>query len=323
MKTLPTKALIALLFTGSVLAQTEEKVEEPVKKWPTQIIGTKVLGKHTVTESEAGFVYETRSYRVRIPEKIESSLVSNFVISAESVAYALRSIPLPLYTLKSADKALIEISLDEESYLAAGGTKGTAGLFNGRTKKINIQWEHLNRVPAGSQLLRRPAFDLLVHELTHLCMHGSLWKMETWFAEGVAEYLAAAHLVQGHFDFTQIDTQIRDHVRNQTGARGSKVQATSIPTLLSLSSREWLRQIAELPPEAVLQSYTSALILTHFCFHGGSKRREKVKQYLKDLEQIRDYRQKRPTLFTPAEAAEIQKKLQTYWKPKGLQLEFR
>jgi len=323
MKTLAISTSVALSFMSLASAQAQAEADTPTKKWPTQITGKPILGKHTVTEAEDGFIYETRSYRVEIPEKIEPSLISNFVVSAESVAYALRSIPLPLYTLNATDKPLIEISLDEKSYLAAGGAKGTAGFFNGRTKKINIQWEQLNRVPANSQLLERPAFDLLVHEITHLCMHGTLWKMETWFSEGVAEYLAAAHLTKGHFDFTKMDAQIRDHIRNQTGARGTIVNATSIATLLSLTSKDWLQKIAELSPEAALQSYTSALVLTHFCFHGGSKRREKVANYLKELEEVHDYRQKKPTLFTHSEALEIQKKLQAYWKPKGLQLVFR
>jgi len=304
MKTLAISTSVALSFMSLASAQAEAEADTPTKKWPTQITGKPILGKHTVTEAEDGFIYETRSYRVEIPEKIEPSLISNFVVSAESVAYALRSIPLPLYTLNATDKPLIEISLDEKSYLAAGGAKGTAGFFNGRTKKINIQWEQLNRVPANSQLLERPAFDLLVHEITHLCMHGTLWK-------------------KGHFDFTKMDAQIRDHIRNQTGARGTIVNATSIATLLSLTSKDWLQKIAELSPEAALQSYTSALVLTHFCFHGGSKRREKVANYLKELEEVHDYRQKKPTLFTHSEALEIQKKLQAYWKPKGLQLVFR
>ncbi len=313
MQTISTVALLGAILLGPLSAQ----------KWPTTLSPEPRLAKHTVEATETGFLYTTTNYRVATSQKIATPLIANFVLSAESVALALKSLPLPLFAPPIKGKPLIQLAHDAESYATAGGSPGTAGFYNGHTQKVLIQWEQLNRTPPASQLLPRPTFDLLVHELTHLCMHETLWKMEPWLVEGVAEYLAAAHLSQGKFNFTKIDAQIRDHLRRQSGVRGPHLSATNIKLLLQLNSRHWLRRTAVLPPAEALQSYTSALLLTHFAFHGGAERRQEVSAHLAALEKVSTTRDPIPTLFPLTEATEIEQKIKAYWSTRGLKLEFK
>ena len=313
MKIRTTSLSLFLLFWAPAFAQ----------KWPTQIIPRDRLGVYQVKAEEGAFLYETASYRIQSPKKIDSDLVRNFVISAESVAFALKSIPLPLFSPPHRIKPLIRIELDEESYAAAGGPKGSAGFYDGRSNIVVVRWDQLKQSPRPSRLIRRPAFDLLVHELTHLGMREQIWKIEPWLTEGVAEYLAAAHLKQGRFNFRDIEAQIRDHIRRQNGLSGPSINATTLQVLVDLSYRDWLKRIAILPPKQALESYTSSLLLTHFYFHGGSERRHEMKQYLTRLQKITSPRERGPLLVSSTEASEIEKKIKAYWSSRGLQLHFR
>lgn len=276
-----------------------------------------------VAQNEKGFHYKTTSYRIESAVELDVSLLKNFASSAESVAAVIQKIPLPLFAPLKKGGALIEITADTEAYTKAGGARGTAGYYDGRSDRVIVQWSLLNRRPENSDLLPRPAFDLLVHELTHQSMSKLLWKMEPWLVEGTAEYLSAAHLSKGRFDFVRIEALIRDHLRNRTPTKGSKVISMSIKKLLGLSSQDWHDRTAKLPPEEALQSYTAALLLTHYAFHGGDERRKQTRLYLETLEKITQHRDQKPILFPPADASKIESQLKSFWGRKGLQLNFQ
>lgn len=264
--------------------------------------------------------YETKTYRIQSEIALAPQDLTDFATSAEAVAHAMQAIPLPLFAPPTKEKPLIQIAQNATSYETMGGSKGTAGYYHGHHQKVIIQWEQLNRpaTPKG-----RPSFDLLVHETSHLCMHQWVWKMETWLIEGSAEYLAAAHLAQGRYDFKNIDNHIRNRIRQHTQTIGTKVTTLKLETLLQMNSRDWHRQLATLNHDQVLRAYTASLLLTHYAFHGGQERRQQVKDHLTSLAQFTDYRQKPPHLFKIEDAPKIQQRLKTYWKSKGLDLTFQ
>lgn len=292
--------------------------------WPRSFQPTKGSDEiKQISGSHDGFRYETNSYQIRSAIKLDSAQLSNFAFSAESVAAVMKKIPIPLFAPPAEGKPLIQIAADENSYRAAGGAPGTAGYYDGRRSRVIVRWDQLNRTPGSPKLIPRPAFDLLVHELTHLCMGQSLWKMEPWLFEGTAEYFAAAHLAKGRFDFTRIESHIRDHIRKLTPPKGQQVEVMKIAKLIKMNQRDWLSRTAKLPPEEVLQSYTSSLLLTHYAFHGGVERRNKVRSYFESLKKIKYTNEEKPVLFQESKASEIETRLKAYWSKKGLNLLFR
>ena len=90
-----------------------------------------------------------------------------------------------------------------------------------------------------------------------------------------------------------------------------------------MSSRDWHTRTENLPPGEALQSYTSSLLLTHYAFHGGAERRKEVRSYLEALDKVSFVHKEKPRLFSPADAMEIESKIKTYWKLKGLRLGFQ
>lgn len=308
------KKLIAtflIAFTPLLNAQEWPKSYQPT---PSKNL---ILKQETKADQ---YHYETKTYRIQSEIDLTQQDLTDFATSAEAVAHAIQALPLPLFAPPTKEKPLIQIAQNETSYEVMGGSKGTAGYYHGRHQKVIIQWEQLNRptTPKG-----RPSFDLLVHETCHLCMHKWVWKMEPWLIEGSAEYLAAAHLAKGRYDFKNIDNHIRDRIRQHTRAIGSKVTTLKLETLLQMSSRDWHHQLATFNHEQVLRAYTASLLLTHYAFHGGQERRQQVKDHLTSLDQFTDYRKKAPQLFNIEDAPKIQKLLKTYWKSKGLDLTFQ
>lgn len=292
--------------------------------WPRSFQPTAgASGIKKVADNSAGHRYSTSSYRIQSAVELDSALLNNFALSAESVAVVMKKIPLPLFAPSDNGKPLIEIAADEKSYRTAGGASGTAGYYDGRRGRVIVRWDQLNRNPSNSKLIPRPAFDLLVHELTHLCMGQLIWKMEPWLVEGTAEYFSAAHLTKGRFDFTRIESHIRDHIRKLTPPKDQQVQVMKIAKLLGMTQRDWLDRTAKLPPEEVLQSYTSSLLLTHYVFHGGVDRRNLVRSYLETLQKIKFTHEEKPKLFQKSQAPDIETKLKAFWSKKGLNLQFR
>ncbi len=313
MKNLKLSLLLGLFLIAPMQAQ----------KWPTVISPQQGRGTYQVRNQGEFYLYESSSYRIQSPHKISPQFIKNFILSAESVALALRSLPLPLSSPPSRRKPLIQIALDESTYHSAGGAPGTGGFYDGLSNTVIVRWDQLNQKSPQSKLLHRPTFDLLVHELAHLGMRDKIWKIESWLTEGVAEYLASAHLSEGRFDFRKIELQIREHIRRQSGQTTAKIPATKIAKLLKLSSQDWLKRNATLAPREALEAYTSALLLTHYTFHGGSERLNKLRKYLAKLEEVRLQNDQRPLLFSSQEAALIEKQIKTYWQSRGLDLLFK
>ena len=133
--------------------------------------------------------------------------------------------------------------------------------------------------------------------------------VEPWLVEGTAEYFAAAHLSKGRFDFTEIESHIREHVRKLTPPKAQQVTTLSVSKLLRMSSRDWHTRTENLPPGGALQSYTSSLLLTHYAFHGGAERRKEVRSYLEALDKVSFVHKEKPRLFSPADAMEIESKI--------------
>ena len=192
---------------------------------------------------EAGrFVYQTKSFQIVTFKKHDHALMTDFTKCLESVPQALQKIPVPLYAPSKKQKGQLLMVGRDEDYLAAGGAKNTAGYYDGAKNQIIINWPHFRNNTTQTRILQEPAFDLIVHELTHLLMHNLMWKCEPWIIEGIAEYMAASHLGKGNFSFTQIDQAICKRIKKHTKSRTVDTTVLGINPLISLTSKAWLER---------------------------------------------------------------------------------
>ncbi len=290
--------------------------------WPRKSFPPAGAGDYTVKTEVGAFVYETKSFRIVTFKKHDHTLMSNFAQCLESVPLALKATPIPLYAPPNEKQKQIILTANEDDYLDAGGARNTAGYYNGAKSKIIINWSHFKNKTAKTRLLQEPAFDLLVHESTHLSMHQLMWKCEPWLAEGIAEYIAASHLGRGYYDFGKIDRAIRKRVSKHTKPGTIGCSALAIKDLVSLSSMGWLNRTAHLDAWEALTAYNSALLLTHYCFHGGAERLERTRQHFEKLHSIKTGSRKLPRLFLAEETQEIETAITAYWRKRSLVVNF-
>ncbi len=263
--------------------------------------------------------YQSQHFLIESPEKMNPTQLRGFTQTIESVPVILKRFPLALFSPPRKGRPQVRIFNDDESFLKAGGHIGAAGVYDGRKQHVILRGKFFFSETGRA----RPNHDLLIHELTHLCMHEHLWKYDTWFHEGVAEYLAAAHTHEGSFRFNRIDVRIKDHLRAHLPPSQSHTQVTALADLVGLSSDGWRERVSKLPPAEVLEAYSSALLLIHYHFHGGEERLEIVKTYLTKIATVKNTQTPLPKLITPEEARQVQGRLERFWKPRGLRLRFR
>ena len=290
------------------------------KEWPTKFSPSADLGKHQTLDPEGELHrYATKNYLIESSTPLDRTKLTDFAKTIESVAVVIKSIPLPLYSPPVRNRPRILICPDETSFVRAGGPKGFAGYYSGRDARVLIRWDQL--YPASG--IARPMDDLLVHELTHLCMTNILWRCPPWFHEGVAEYLAAAHLGAGRFRFTEIENEIENHVEKHHHPESKIANALDPAVLLTLTERAWHTRTKEAVDWESFEPYTSSLLLIHYAFHGGAERRAEVKTYLESLDEVITRRSPQPVLFAPSQAKDLKEKLTRFWSTRGLRLQFK
>ena len=290
--------------------------------WLKKIYPPPGAGKYFI-KSEAGkFIYQTNSFRIVTFKRHDHTLMTDFTKCLESFPLALRNIPVPLYAPSKKQKGQLLIVGHNEDYLAAGGAKNTAGYYDGAKNQTIINWTHFSNDTTPTRILQEPAFDLIIHELTHLSMHNLIWKCQPWLIEGIAEYMAASHIGRGNFDFSRIDHAIRKRIEKHTKPGSISSTALGIRPLISLSSKAWLKRTAEVDAWEALKAYNGALLLSHYYLNGGTERLNKTRQHFEALHTIQTNIQEKPRLILENDAKKIEISIAEYWKKRGLRIKF-
>jgi len=171
-------ALLFLGILGNLTGQT----------WLKKIHPPAGAGKYSITPEAGRFVYQTKSFRIVTFKKHDHTLMTDFTKCLESIPLALQNIPVPLYAPSKKQKGQLLIVGHNADYLAAGGAENTAGYYDGTKNQTLINWTHFRNNTTPTRVLQEPAFDLIIHELTHLSMHNLMWKCQPWLTEGNAEW---------------------------------------------------------------------------------------------------------------------------------------
>lgn len=316
--------LLCLLAQPSLGQQLEQtQVQTRTLKWPRTFSAGAEESKFQILETKNGvFHYRTKHYRIESDSSLNPTLLKKFTRAIESVAIVLRQLPLSLSWPPTDKLPLVKICSTTERFQAEGGPQNSSGYYDGRLKRVLILKDQFFRTHQPSRLGVRPNFDILVHELTHLQMHGFLPRTEPWFYEGVAEYLATAHGLAGNFDFTTIESAIRKKIQSYQDPEGIESHLTNIAELIAHTPHTWNDEIIRSTGYELLEPYSASLLLVHYYFHGGETRQQEVRSYLEKARETTSARPIFPQLHDAKNAAKTQARLTNYWKPRGLKLKF-
>lgn len=314
------RTLLALLPVLAALPASAEEEEET--RWPTSFKPRQVEMKPVPGESGA-LVVETAHFRIESDRPINQPDLQRFANVIESVPVLVARMPLALSAPPKVERVRILLFREEADYKKEGGHDGTIGFYDGRRRLVLLRADYFLSPPSAqpTRLRPRPNENLLVHELVHTSMDGILRRVPPWLREGTAEYFASAHKGNGWYTFHDIDTSIRDRIRRAAQPdKSGRVTLPSVGSLLDLDSREWLKACSVTWMNNPFLPYTTALLVTHYHFHGGRDRRDQATAWFEALHEL-DPRQRTPP-FAPGKADEIEKRLKAYWAPRGLNIVF-
>lgn len=93
----------------------------------------------------------------------------------------------------------------------------TVGLYVPNEKALLVPYESLGAKKMGSRLTLRKSSDTstLVHEIAHQVMHDWLPFVPVWFAEGIAEYIAAVPSQSGRFEFRNAERGLKERLKDR------------------------------------------------------------------------------------------------------------
>ncbi|MGI9244984.1 MAG: hypothetical protein ACR2RV_29545, partial [Verrucomicrobiales bacterium] len=257
----------------------------------------------------------------------------SIMIVCEGLRGAIRSLPLDLVRrdLAGARRGIVRIYNDEAAYHKAGGLPATVGTYRPRGGEVLI-WTRGLQEPDPEQgafrLSKARQYDLLVHELSHQATGREFRRMPTWFTEGVAEYLAAAHFAPGRYSFKDPAESIKIHVKKYLGdlAKQDRFGIVALRPLTSMDGRTWAENTRLGTGHGPFLKYVSAVLLLHYFCHLDPERNhgEVVRNFVAALRDGQPgSRAMVEQLLRGRGFEEIEEVIEEFWNAEGLRIEFR
>ncbi len=314
------KALVFVLLS-CLIASAQQDLWPSILKGNNLAQVTKLNETQTLSSTHS---YRTRFYTFISDSEIQINDIRRFATTAESVPYALKRIPLNLVHLPRFDPGKnthkIYIYADINAYDKAVGVKFSAGYYSKSKRAIFLRKDQFITA-------KKPNNQLLVHELTHLNMHGIIRYSNAWFSEGNAEYMASSLFDNGSYNFTTINKNIRNRALSFIQTKQDKITLPKLKLILPLSDPEWIKYNNNLDPKERYLPYLTALITVHYFYHlePNGNGREKITQYIKDLTSGDKHLRAtaNQNLFKNTNLDHLEKTLTTYWKKHGLRIKFK
>ena len=269
------------------------EVEKPADNfdapWPEKISYDGDPEIETIEEDadQKSFIYESANYRYNCDVRLSKSVVKGFAVMFEATHQFVRELPLAVSGgVKKNGKYQIILMETEQSYNAAGGPPGSAGVFMGGKDIVMVPLTSLGVRPLGSgyMLDRDKSNKTLPHELVHQLTpnkyyaHGSMG----WLTEGLAEYVAVTPYSYGNFN---VKTNFKPIVEYVTayGKKGDGGRA--IGTKINLGSlRSWMLQPYASFTASSQINYGCGLLITNYFFHmDRNEDAARIKKFLKAL----------------------------------------
>jgi hypothetical protein len=262
--------------------------------WPEKISYDGDPEIETIEENAdtKSFIYESANYRYNCDVRLSKSVVKGFAVMFEATHEFVRELPLAVNGgVKKDGKYQIILMETEQSYYAAGGPPGSAGVFMGGKNIVMVPLTSLGVRPVGSgyMLDRDKSNKTLPHELVHQLTpdkyyaHGSMG----WFTEGLAEYVAVTPYSYGNFNVKMNFKPIVEYV-TAYGKKGDGGRA--IGTDIKLGSlRSWMLQPYSSFTANAQINYGCGLLITNYFFHmDRNEDGARIKKFLKALNEGKD-----------------------------------
>lgn len=303
-------------------------------KWPTFVaVDRDKLQIETVSENwnAKQYIYRSPHFEFHSPVRLSAGVVREFSRLFEATFEMMKAMPIGLDPQPSGEGFhLTKLYATEEDYFAAGGVRGSAGMFafggqpgSSFSNVIHVPLTSLGVENVGSRIVvdKKKGSNTLIHEITHQLTGRWLPVLPTWFVEGIAETVSAQKYDHGRFNLTTMDRAVQDDV-SRYARDGRDFPMVNLTELMSISNHQWKAALAA--SEGRSTHYPSAnLLFYYFLRLEGKGDGEALVNYLKAIrsgQREADARDK--FLLKGGTYADLEKDVELKWRIKGLHLAF-
>ena len=320
----PAVAITLAVMAALACAQTSQSAGGETKPFPADFKTPTAKVEPVEAPEGSAAAWRTEHFLLLSDEAIPRDALKRFATTIESVPEVMEALLLPPSGKHAEARPVIRLCRDEQRFTQFGGPASSAGYFQPRKNTVLIRADlFLFPQRNGSTRLKDPPEeDLLVHELSHLAMAGTLSHAPPWLSEGIAEYLSVAHQRGGHYRFNNSPQFIRSHFAKHLPTKDLRdLELPSLRHIIGLSHREWSEEITAADASDRYLPYASSLLFVHYFLEGGNERRAELSAYLNALRAQRFRRQSPPDLGID-DPGEIEDRLTKFWTSRGLKVRF-
>ena len=246
----------------------------PGKDWP-KTVSLPDAPKATAVKEDAEakeFTYRTEHFEFRSPARLGADVVREFGRMFEGTMEVNRQLPLGINpTPENGQEYFVaKLYLTMDDYLKDGGVKGSAGVYSGGARAVQVPLGSLGVKMVGKRYMVEQGkdSDTLIHEITHQMMNHWLGKLPEWYVEGSAMYVGSCVFhPSGTFTLPRLGQTVKKLQHIGPG----KHLIWHLNYLMHITNQQWSAGFGNNPDGTVQRNYTSAIALTYFLYHGDDK----------------------------------------------------
>lgn len=289
--------------------------------WPSVTRIADMLPARTVQDGPDAWIYETQHFRFTSNAPIALAAIKEIARIFEGTYAANLALPInsPCNHFQVCENGKYNAFLFKtyDEYLAAGGMKGSAGVYIGASAgiasgRVLVPFGSLGLEKRGNRYVKggkRIEAHTLAHEITHHMTIGSN-RYPIWFAEGIAEYVGLSYDGNGQVRFSGNKTPISKFVSG-FGEKGAGGRAIGKQPKVGVSLQEFLSNDDNFIGNSdVSVGYGVSALLVYYFFHLDGKRdAARIKKYLAVLQKGGSLEQAHEELLDGRTWAQLEKEI--------------
>lgn len=297
-------------------------------EWPKLVVLKKDFDINTISETDEGFIYESRHFRFTADARLQKSVVKRFAEIFECTLVYMQQLPISSQKAinhTAENKKDIYLFADAASYNRAGGPVNSAGVYMGGKDIIMVSMSSLGlkKVGKGYSLDRKRGLGTLPHEIVHMFTDYEYYApgARGWFSEGLAEYVSSTPYRGAKFNVRGNKSSVVETVigygKNNTGGRnlGKDIYVGSLKAYMT-------QPYSSFTANSSLNYGVGSLIVYHFFHYDGNGDRQSINAFLKALKEKKPRDEALAALLNGRTFLELEQDIQKTWRSKGIKLTF-
>jgi len=298
--------------------------------WPDMVGFREDLEIEVIREDRASgeFVYESLNFRYISDVRLSPSVVRGFALLFEATHEFCKAMPIGMGEgVRTDGKYLIKLYDERASYIKAGAPRSSSGVFMGGRNLIKVPLESLGVRKAGNSyhLDRSVSNRVIAHEVVHQLTPPQYFgnaDFNSWFIEGIAEYVAATPYRAGQYNLRGARRAIVEYA---TGFSKTDNRGRDIGTEINLRS---LERFMNLPYSQFVGrngnfNYAVALLITYYFIHfDGERDAANLKAYKRALLEGKGKEEATMILLNGRSFEELEKDVEREWRRYGVRFKF-